>query len=73
VEITKNKNPEASLYRFSIDFKIHTLAHGFFLLEITKIWAKVSRLLVSGFFLEILSIGWFGFSYGFLVALNQFH
>jgi hypothetical protein len=41
-------------YRFSIDFEIHTLAYGFFCVN-HKDLAKVSRLLVRGFFLEIFS------------------
>ncbi len=35
--------------------------------------AKVSRLLVRGFFLGVKKIGWYGFSYAFLVVLNRFH
>ncbi len=40
-------------YRFSIDFYIHTLAYGFFLLEITKIWQKSQDFWFTDFFLQI--------------------
>jgi hypothetical protein len=42
-----------------------------FVLEITNIWQKSGRLLVLNLILK--SIGWFEFSYGFLVVLNVFH
>jgi hypothetical protein len=45
-----------------------------FCVEIKKIWQKVLRLLVRGFFWSFLkSIAWYGFCYGFLVVLNLFH
>jgi hypothetical protein len=54
MEITKNENPLAIGYGFSIEFLIHSLAYGFlslaFFMEITNILTKVLRLLV-----------WFGF------------
>ncbi len=58
----------------AIDFKFRTLGYGF-LFGNHKHSAKVSRLLVSLFFsLRFLkSIGWYGFSYGFLVVLDVFH
>ncbi len=44
-----------------------------FFLEITNIWQK-SQDIWFGFFVQVLkSIGWCGFSYGFLVVLNVFH
>ncbi len=60
-------------YRFSVDLLIHTVGYSF-LFGNQKHLAKVSGLLVCGFFLDILkSIGWYGFSYGFLVVLIVFH
>jgi hypothetical protein len=43
-----------------------------FLLEITNIWQKSRdfRFLVFEIF---LSVGWYGFYYGFLVVLNVLH
>jgi hypothetical protein len=44
-----------------------------FFLEIINIWQKSRDYWFADFFLEILkSIGWCGFSYGFLVLLNLF-
>jgi hypothetical protein len=45
-----------------------------FFLEIINIWQKSRDFSFADFFLEILkSIGWYGFSYGFLFDLNLFH
>ncbi len=55
--------------RFSIDFLIHTLGYGIFFGN-HKDLTKVSRVLVRGFFFSrfLQSMGWYGFSYGFLVV-----
>jgi hypothetical protein len=62
--------------RKSQRIKIHRLGYRFSLdlYGNYKHLAKVSRLLVCGFFL-FKSIGWYGFSYGILVVLNvyQYH
>ena len=45
-----------------------------FFVKITKIWHKSRVFWFLDFFLRFIkSIGWYGFSYGFLVVLNVFH
>jgi hypothetical protein len=45
-----------------------------FFSEITNIWQKSRDFLFADFFSGFLtSIGWYGFSSGFLVVLNVFH
>jgi hypothetical protein len=52
-----------------------TLGQGMvFFLEITNVWQKSRDLWLVDFFVRFLkSIGWYGFSYRFLVVLNVFH
>jgi hypothetical protein len=45
-----------------------------FFLEIKNTWQKSQDFWFAKFFLKVLkSIGWYGFSYGFVVVLNVFH
>jgi hypothetical protein len=64
MEITMNKN--------LLSFKsiLHSL--WIFLPEIIKIWQKSWNYWFADFFLKFLkSIGWYGFSYGFLVVFES--
>jgi hypothetical protein len=75
MEITKNKNPYGLGYWFSKDVEVHIYPRVCFSFWNSQTFGKGLETFGSRiFFLRFLKfLGWYGFSYEFLAALNAFH